>query len=288
MPSPAITNNGDLLGGHLNHTGPVYPEANWGDIIPPYEYRTPNGQLQRLRRRQLARRGRRSTRTTATRRGFRLRLTRRRRAGASSTTCRVTASTITAIPAWPAGRSVRTRTTAPGTASSTRMSSPTASWTRTRLPPTQAPTASSSLRAATSSARSRRRGGRRRSRPAGRRSATRARAWELRATPSPWPPVTTTRGTPSATRSLSRPSTTSVTRPATRAFHTAWNPRRSSSAALWRATTACTGAISSHRTPTSTRTASPTSSPARTGMSRARRPCSTTASRRRRLPPIPS
>jgi hypothetical protein len=42
---PAIANNGDLEGGHLNHVGPVYPEANWGDIIPPYTYRKPNGQL---------------------------------------------------------------------------------------------------------------------------------------------------------------------------------------------------------------------------------------------------
>ena len=29
---PAIANNGDLQGGHLNHTGPVYPEKGWGDI----------------------------------------------------------------------------------------------------------------------------------------------------------------------------------------------------------------------------------------------------------------
>ena len=42
---PAIANNGDLQGGHLNHLGPVYPAANWGDIIPPYTYRKPNGQL---------------------------------------------------------------------------------------------------------------------------------------------------------------------------------------------------------------------------------------------------
>ena len=45
--SPAIANNGDLKGGHLTeHQGPVFPAANWGDIIPPYTYRTPNGQLQ--------------------------------------------------------------------------------------------------------------------------------------------------------------------------------------------------------------------------------------------------
>ena len=43
--SPAIGNNGDLQGGHLNHTGPVFPEDNWGDIIPPYTYRNENGQL---------------------------------------------------------------------------------------------------------------------------------------------------------------------------------------------------------------------------------------------------
>jgi hypothetical protein len=35
---PAIANNGDLQGGHLNHTGPVFPAADWGDIIPPYDY----------------------------------------------------------------------------------------------------------------------------------------------------------------------------------------------------------------------------------------------------------
>jgi cysteine-rich repeat protein len=36
--SPNIQNNGDLQGGHLNHTGGVYPTAGWGDIIPPYDY----------------------------------------------------------------------------------------------------------------------------------------------------------------------------------------------------------------------------------------------------------
>ena len=41
---PAIANNGDLQGGHLNHTGPVYPEKGWGDIIPPYESLDENGQ----------------------------------------------------------------------------------------------------------------------------------------------------------------------------------------------------------------------------------------------------
>jgi len=36
---PAIANNGDLQGGHLNHTGPVFPvDKDWGDIIPPYNY----------------------------------------------------------------------------------------------------------------------------------------------------------------------------------------------------------------------------------------------------------
>ena len=43
---PAIANNGDLQGGHLNHTGPVYPADNWGDIIPPYDYIDQNGQKQ--------------------------------------------------------------------------------------------------------------------------------------------------------------------------------------------------------------------------------------------------
>jgi hypothetical protein len=36
--TPAIANNGDLQGGHLDHTGPVFPAADWGDIIPPYDY----------------------------------------------------------------------------------------------------------------------------------------------------------------------------------------------------------------------------------------------------------
>lgn len=42
----AIANNGDLQGGHLNHKGPVYPTAGWGDIIPPYEYVDAQGQTQ--------------------------------------------------------------------------------------------------------------------------------------------------------------------------------------------------------------------------------------------------
>lgn len=33
---PNIQNDGSLTGGHLNHTGLVYPAADWGDIIPPY------------------------------------------------------------------------------------------------------------------------------------------------------------------------------------------------------------------------------------------------------------
>ena len=47
MNSPAIGNNGDLSGGHLNpsHQGPVFPAPNWGDIIPPYPYVDANGQL---------------------------------------------------------------------------------------------------------------------------------------------------------------------------------------------------------------------------------------------------
>jgi uncharacterized repeat protein (TIGR01451 family) len=35
---PAIANNGDLNGGHLEHVGPVFPADDWGDIIPPYTY----------------------------------------------------------------------------------------------------------------------------------------------------------------------------------------------------------------------------------------------------------
>lgn len=38
--SPNIQNDGSLTGGHLNHTGPVYPNADWGDIIPPYTHGT--------------------------------------------------------------------------------------------------------------------------------------------------------------------------------------------------------------------------------------------------------
>ena len=43
---PAIGNNGDLQGGHLNHVGPVFPAADWGDIIPPYTYVDANGETQ--------------------------------------------------------------------------------------------------------------------------------------------------------------------------------------------------------------------------------------------------
>ncbi len=42
----AIANNGDLNGGHLEHTGPVYPADGWGDIIPPYTYVDKNGETQ--------------------------------------------------------------------------------------------------------------------------------------------------------------------------------------------------------------------------------------------------
>lgn len=42
----AIANNGDLTGGHLNHKGPVYPAAGWGDIIPPYTYVDEDGETQ--------------------------------------------------------------------------------------------------------------------------------------------------------------------------------------------------------------------------------------------------
>ena len=60
-PEPAIANNGDLHGGHLDHTGPVYPADNWGDIIPPYTTST-RGQAADLPRLQLDRgRARRST-----------------------------------------------------------------------------------------------------------------------------------------------------------------------------------------------------------------------------------
>jgi hypothetical protein len=41
-----VGNNGDLSGGHLNHTGPVFPAAGWGDIIPPYTYVDANGVTQ--------------------------------------------------------------------------------------------------------------------------------------------------------------------------------------------------------------------------------------------------
>ena len=43
---PAIANNDDLKGGHLDHTGPIYPAEGWGDIIPPYEYRDAQDQEQ--------------------------------------------------------------------------------------------------------------------------------------------------------------------------------------------------------------------------------------------------
>jgi hypothetical protein len=40
---PAVDSNGGLHGGHLDHTGPVFPAAGWGDIIPPYTYVDANG-----------------------------------------------------------------------------------------------------------------------------------------------------------------------------------------------------------------------------------------------------
>jgi uncharacterized repeat protein (TIGR01451 family) len=43
---PEIANNGDLSGGHLNHTGPIFPADDWGDIIPPYEYVDQSGETQ--------------------------------------------------------------------------------------------------------------------------------------------------------------------------------------------------------------------------------------------------
>ena len=43
---PAVANNGDLDGGHLTHTGPVFPAAKWGDIIPPYTYVDQKGDTQ--------------------------------------------------------------------------------------------------------------------------------------------------------------------------------------------------------------------------------------------------
>ncbi len=46
MPEPAIANNGDLSGGHLNHKGPIYPAEDWGDIIPPYTYVDAKGETQ--------------------------------------------------------------------------------------------------------------------------------------------------------------------------------------------------------------------------------------------------
>jgi uncharacterized repeat protein (TIGR01451 family) len=44
--APAIENNGDLGGGHLNHEGPIYPAKHWGDIIPPYDYVDEDGETQ--------------------------------------------------------------------------------------------------------------------------------------------------------------------------------------------------------------------------------------------------
>ncbi len=36
--SPDIQNDGSLTGGHLDHTGPLFPSADWGDIIPSYTH----------------------------------------------------------------------------------------------------------------------------------------------------------------------------------------------------------------------------------------------------------
>jgi hypothetical protein len=44
--SPTVGNDGDLSGGHLNHTGPVFPALDWGDIIPPYSYVDEDGNAQ--------------------------------------------------------------------------------------------------------------------------------------------------------------------------------------------------------------------------------------------------
>src|SRR5215471_15729830 len=43
---PAIADNGDLQGGHLNHTGALFPADDWGDIIPPYTYLDADGVTQ--------------------------------------------------------------------------------------------------------------------------------------------------------------------------------------------------------------------------------------------------
>ena len=50
---PAIANNGDLNGGHLDHKGSVFPAADWGDIIPPYDYVDDKGVTRDLPRLQL-------------------------------------------------------------------------------------------------------------------------------------------------------------------------------------------------------------------------------------------
>ena len=52
---PAIANNGDLQGGHLNHTGPVFPADDWGDIIPPYTFTDDERQRGGLPRPELGR-----------------------------------------------------------------------------------------------------------------------------------------------------------------------------------------------------------------------------------------
>ncbi len=70
---PAIANNGDLHGGHLDHTGPVYPANGWGDIIPPYPTSTRMASRRCSPATTGARRVRRSGRTAASRRIRRIR-----------------------------------------------------------------------------------------------------------------------------------------------------------------------------------------------------------------------
>ena len=100
---PAIGNNGDLNGGHLNHTGPVYPADGWGDIIPPYEYLDEKGQTKTFPGYNWSRRrGRRSGRTTATRRRRQLRpvraRARMRRARRTTGSSRISATTTRTRP----------------------------------------------------------------------------------------------------------------------------------------------------------------------------------------------
>jgi hypothetical protein len=34
---------GGEVKGHGSHTGPIYPEDGWGDIIPPFDYNNDQG-----------------------------------------------------------------------------------------------------------------------------------------------------------------------------------------------------------------------------------------------------